>query len=144
MQEEIQQEYSPWLLRGRSWWLLEETSPCLGRAAGQQSPSPGMEGVLGHSQALQHMDIGKHGKYGLCGYHAFLRSCVVFVGEDELVAVGTNGLDYSQDGGENWQNVKNVGGNKKLGWNTVAHDPMTGIFWIVGSGGKVVTMVLEN
>eukprot|EP00090_Calanus_glacialis_P011965 TRINITY_DN20404_c0_g1_i1.p1 TRINITY_DN20404_c0_g1~~TRINITY_DN20404_c0_g1_i1.p1 ORF type:complete len:376 (+),score=117.09 TRINITY_DN20404_c0_g1_i1:25-1128(+) len=71
------------------------------------------------------------------------RSCVVFVGEDELVAVGTNGLDYSQDGGENWQNVKNVGGNKKLGWNTVAQDPMTGIFWIVGSGGKVVTMQLE-
>ena len=68
---------------------------------------------------------------------------MVFFGEDELVAVGTNGLAYSQDGGENWQNVKNVGGNKKLGWNTVAQDPRTGIFWIVGSGGEVVTMQLE-
>jgi len=69
------------------------------------------------------------------------RSCVIFVGNDELLAVGTNGLDFSADGGKNWQNVKN--GKTKLGWNTISLDPQTGVFWIVGSDSTVVKMYLK-
>jgi len=70
------------------------------------------------------------------------RSCVLFTGPDEVVTVGTTGLDYSHDGGNSWQNIRT--GVTKLGWNTISQDTQTGIFWIVGSGSTVVKMYLET
>ena len=141
MQEAKRLESSPWLFRGRSWWLLEETSPYPGRAAGEQSPSPKMEERHGQSLKAQHTDTGQQEGYNRVNYQALFRSCVIFVGNDELLAVGTNGLDFSADGGKNWQNVKN--GKTKLGWNTISQDPQTGVFWIVGSDSTVVKMYLK-
>jgi len=71
------------------------------------------------------------------------RSCVVWAGEGKLLAIGTDGLDYSEDGGENWDNVKKAEGEEELGWNSISLDIQTGLFWIVGASGTVVKLKLE-
>ena len=71
------------------------------------------------------------------------RSCVVWAGEGKLLAIGTDGLDYSKDGGENWDNVKKAEGEEELGWNSISLDIQTGLFWIVGASGTVVKLKLE-
>ena len=81
-----------------------------------------------------------------CGwsyYSAIFRSCVIFVDDDKLLAVGINGLDYSDDGGDNWQNVKKGEVEDKLGWNSISQDIQTGLFWIVGQAGAVGTLNMD-
>ena len=89
------------------------------------------------------MDTGQYVSKGWSRYSAIFRSCVIFVDDDKLLAVGTNGLDYSDDGGDNWQNVKKAEGEEKLGWNSISQDIQTGLFWIVGQAGAVVKLKLE-
>jgi len=57
------------------------------------------------------------------------RSCVAWA-QDRWVAVGTSGLDFSQDDGATWKPLD------KENYNSVAFTS-TGEGWAVGPGGRV-------
>jgi photosystem II stability/assembly factor-like uncharacterized protein len=66
---------------------------------------------------------------GLAGY----RSAITFIDRDLVIAVGTNGTDYSRDGGRTWEKI----GEENL--NAVASKGIRSV-WAVGSNGLVVKL----
>ncbi|HBR58755.1 MAG TPA: glycosyl hydrolase [Blastocatellia bacterium] len=66
---------------------------------------------------------------GLSGY----RSAVAFIDRNQVIAVGTNGSDYSVDGGRTWKKI----GSENL--NAVAAKGASSV-WAVGPRGLVVKL----
>jgi len=69
------------------------------------------------------------------GVHGY-RSDVVFLTKDRVLATGTSGTDFSQDGGMNWKNIS------YLSFNTLAKTKDGKSIYAAGSEGKVYKIVL--
>lgn len=63
------------------------------------------------------------------------KSCVDYITEKELVACGTSGVDYSLDGGENWQQIS------RDGYNTCIRAKDGKTVYLAGSNGRVAKLV---
>ncbi len=57
------------------------------------------------------------------------RSCVEYLNQTAVVAVGPNGTDYSRDGGNTWKRIS------KAGFNVVRKAKTGNRIWLAGSGG---------
>lgn len=68
------------------------------------------------------------------------RECAVYVpakGHDFVITVGPSGTDYSNDGGNSWQNFA------VAGFHSFSLAPGTATGWAVGAGGKISKIVLK-
>jgi len=65
------------------------------------------------------------------------RSSVAFATKNQYVCVGTNGIDFSKNGGKDWVNFSSEG------FNTVrfANNSKTG--WVVGSKGRIAKISIK-
>jgi len=63
------------------------------------------------------------------------QSCVQFLGKQSYLATGTDGTNYSTDGGNTWQQLD------KNGYHAIALDPKRQTAWLVGGKGKVAKVV---
>ena len=70
---------------------------------------------------------------GLTGY----RSAVAYIENRKIVAVGTNGTDFTANGGKSWKKI----GSENL--NAVAAKGKTAV-WAVGPNGLVAKLGMEN
>ncbi len=74
---------------------------------------------------------------GLSGY----RSSVVYIGRKEIVTVGSNGYNYSYDGGKTWKYYTTPGFDDK-NFNAVQAKSENSV-WAVGADGLVAKFVSE-
>lgn len=72
-------------------------------------------------------DGGKTWQLAADGQHPGYRSCVQYLNENELIAVGSTGISYSSDGGNNWQPVS------EEGFYTARFSPSGKVLWLAGS-----------
>ena len=63
------------------------------------------------------------------------QSCVQFLGKKTYLATGTNGTNYSLDGGKSWQNAS------PKGFHAIALPPSRKVAWLVGAKGKMMKVV---
>lgn len=64
------------------------------------------------------------------------RSGVSYVSGNSYIATGTNGTDFSDNGGKSWQNVSSEG------FNTIRFLPNQKIGWAVGNKGKIARITI--
>ena len=65
------------------------------------------------------------------------RSCVEFLNKETLVASGTNGVDYSFDGGKNWYSIS------KEGFHTSRYARFGNQVYLTGNNGKIGKLVWQ-
>jgi photosystem II stability/assembly factor-like uncharacterized protein len=73
---------------------------------------------------------------GLTGY----RSGVAYIDKKTLVAVGSNGDDFSLDGGKTWANYKEATGVENKDFNAVQAKGENAV-WAVGANGLVAKLI---
>ncbi len=66
------------------------------------------------------------------------RSCVEFLAEKHLITCGPNGVDYTQDGGENWKSIS------KEGFNVVRIARYGSAVFLAGANGKIGKLELPQ
>jgi photosystem II stability/assembly factor-like uncharacterized protein len=59
------------------------------------------------------------------------RSCIQLIDKEQLVACGPNGVDYSNDGGDDWLSIT------KEGFNVCMVSPVKKIVFLAGEKGKI-------
>ena len=64
------------------------------------------------------------------------RSCVEYLSKKTLLGCGLNGVDYSKDGGKNWQWIS------KEGFHVCRHAKMGKAVYLAGGNGKIGKLVL--
>lgn len=66
------------------------------------------------------------------------RSCVTYLSENELVACGTSGIDYSNDGGKSWQLIS------KESYHVVQKSNTGDAVFLAGTKGKIARLRLPQ
>jgi photosystem II stability/assembly factor-like uncharacterized protein len=65
------------------------------------------------------------------------RSCVSYIRKKTYIAVGSNGIDFSKDGGKKWKNISTEG------FHTVRFIREGNIGWAIGNKGKLAKIILK-
>lgn len=65
------------------------------------------------------------------------RSSVAFAGKNQYVCVGTNGIDFSKDGGKNWTNFSSEG------FHTIRFAANKKVAWVAGSKGRISKLIVK-
>lgn len=63
------------------------------------------------------------------------RSCVIYVGENDLVSCGTSGIDISKDGGKNWELIS------KESFHVVQKAKNGTAVFLAGSNGRIAKLI---
>ncbi|MDB5231944.1 MAG: oxidoreductase [Chitinophagaceae bacterium] len=66
------------------------------------------------------------------------RSCVTYLSEKQLIACGTSGMDYSNDGGKTWQLISNES------YNVVQKSNKGNAVYLAGAKGKIAKVQVGN
>jgi photosystem II stability/assembly factor-like uncharacterized protein len=64
------------------------------------------------------------------------KSCVDYISEEEVIACGTSGVDYSTDGGATWNQIS------KEGYHTCIRAKDGKTVYLAGSNGRIAKLVL--
>lgn len=65
------------------------------------------------------------------------RSCVEYISENSVVTCGINGVDFSEDGGQNWRNIS------ATGFNTVRKAKEGKALYLCGGNGRIGKLELK-
>lgn len=65
------------------------------------------------------------------------RSSVAFANKNQYVCVGTNGIDFSKNGGKDWVNFSSEG------FNTIRFAQNSKTAWVVGSKGRIAKLSIR-
>ena len=65
------------------------------------------------------------------------KSCVVYLGNNALLAVGTSGVSWSPDNGENWSTIDTTS------FHTMDFDEKSGVGWLAGGNGAIAKFVVK-
>lgn len=91
---------------------------------------------LAEKTAIYTSDGGKSWKVAKIPPSGY-RSCVSYIRKKTYIAVGTNGIDFTKDGGKKWQKISSEG------FNTVRFIREGSVGWAIGNKGKLAKLILK-